>query len=96
MSEMTTDPGRGRVVATVTEECTGCRACVEYCLVDCIEEGPADGPVAAAVHIREDECIGCRICAKVCEQLALNAIRLVPIAQLPPHPHPERGLAEVR
>jgi len=31
------------------------------------------------VRIREDECIGCSLCAKVCEQVAVNAIRLLPL-----------------
>jgi NAD-dependent dihydropyrimidine dehydrogenase PreA subunit len=74
-------PGRARLVAVVEENCTGCNACVDYCLVDCIEptattndQWPMD-----PVRIREDECIGCSLCAKVCEQVAVNAIRLLPL-----------------
>jgi NAD-dependent dihydropyrimidine dehydrogenase PreA subunit len=48
--------------------------------VDCIE--PAASALNPApmppVTIREDECIGCVVCAKVCEELGINAIRLVP------------------
>jgi NAD-dependent dihydropyrimidine dehydrogenase PreA subunit len=80
-SAITAAPGRARLVAVVEENCTGCNACVDYCLVDCIEptattndQWPMD-----PVRIREDECIGCSLCAKVCEQVAVNAIRLLPL-----------------
>lgn len=71
---------RPRVVAIVEDDCTGCNACVDYCLVDCIEPASqACGPKSPApVTIREDECIGCFVCAKVCDELAVSAIRLVP------------------
>jgi NAD-dependent dihydropyrimidine dehydrogenase PreA subunit len=70
-------------VAVVEEDCTGCYACVDYCLVDCIEPAPTTPSFRppAPISIREDECIGCFVCAKVCEELAVNAIRLVPAAQ---------------
>ena len=72
---------RQRFVAVVEEDCTGCNACVDYCLVDCIEPAPPNpGPRSPVpISVREDECIGCFVCAKVCEELAVNAIRLVPI-----------------
>jgi Pyruvate/2-oxoacid:ferredoxin oxidoreductase delta subunit len=72
---------RTRLVAVIQDDCTGCNTCVDYCLVDCIEPlPPAQNPQSpASVHIREDECIGCAICATVCEELALNAIHLVPV-----------------
>jgi NAD-dependent dihydropyrimidine dehydrogenase PreA subunit len=74
---------RQRFVAVVQEDCTGCNACVDYCLVDCIEPAPPNPDPRSPVHIsvREDECIGCFVCAKVCEELAVNAIRLVPAAE---------------
>jgi NAD-dependent dihydropyrimidine dehydrogenase PreA subunit len=78
-------------VAVVTESCTGRHACVDYCLVDCIDEGSPAGPGAPPIQIREEECIGCQLCAKVCDQLALNAIRLVPAHQVRAEP----ALAEV-
>ena len=66
-----------RLVAVIGEDCTGCRSCVEYCLVDCIEPtSPTADP--SPIEVREDECIGCFVCAKVCEELAVNAIHLVP------------------
>ena len=74
---------RPRVLAVINDDCTGCNTCVDYCLVDCIE--PASSAVnrvpPSPVTIREDECIGCVVCAKVCEELGVNAIRLVPAAQ---------------
>lgn len=71
---------RPRVVAVVEDDCTGCNACVDYCLVDCIEPASSSPSLKSSPHvtIREDECIGCFVCAKVCEELAVNAIHLVP------------------
>ena len=73
---------RPRVLAIINDDCTGCNTCVDYCLVDCIE--PASSALDPAplphVTIREDECIGCVVCVKVCEELGINAIRLVPAA----------------
>ena len=71
----------------VTDACTGCGACVDFCLVDCIEEAPVPGP-GAPVQIRQDECIGCRLCAKVCDHLDVHAVRLVPADQVSPHALP--------
>lgn len=71
---------RPQVVAVIKDDCTGCNTCVDYCLVDCIEPASSartPGP-PSPVTIREDECIGCVVCAKVCEELGVNAIRLVP------------------
>lgn len=74
---------RPRLVAVVEDDCTGCNTCVDYCLVDCIESAPPASSLQspAPISIREDECIGCFVCAKVCEELTVNAIRLVPAAQ---------------
>jgi len=84
---------RPRLVAVVTERCTGCHACIDYCLVDCIDERASAAPGRPAVQIREEECIGCQICAKVCDELALNAIRLVPVRAVPAPDEP--SLVEV-
>jgi len=48
--------------------------------VDCIEPASSSPSLKSSPHvtIREDECIGCFVCAKVCEELAVNAIHLVP------------------
>ncbi len=70
---------RPRVVATVTDDCTGCYACVDFCLVDCIDEVPSQTAGGPSIQIREEECIGCQLCAKVCDHLDLHAIRLVPV-----------------
>jgi len=74
---------RPRIVAVIGDDCTGCNTCVDYCLVDCIEPASSASSLTSKspVTIREDECIGCVVCAKVCEELGVNAIRLVPAAQ---------------
>lgn len=69
-----------RVLAVINDDCTACNTCVDYCLVDCIEPAASASnlPASSRLTIREDECIGCVVCAKVCEELGINAIRLVP------------------
>ncbi len=69
-----------RLLAVITESCTGCEVCLDFCPVDCIERSsPTPSPqLRPLVQIREEDCIGCRLCAKICEQLALNAIAMVP------------------
>ncbi len=72
--------GQPRLLAVVTESCTGCEVCVDFCPVNCIERPsltPSPRP-STPVLIREEDCIGCRLCANVCEQLTLNAIAMVP------------------
>ena len=72
-----------RRIAEVDEDnCTGCKACVPFCPVDCIEPVPADkyrDTVIPPVHVRHDECIGCEICVRACAKLTWNAIRMVDI-----------------
>jgi NAD-dependent dihydropyrimidine dehydrogenase PreA subunit len=89
---------RPRFVAVVEEDCTGCNTCVDYCLVDCIEPAAPhpDSRSRAVISVREDECIGCFVCAKVCEELAVNAIRLVPAAEALPGPDRRPGHPSVR
>ena len=76
-----------RFLAVVTESCTGCEVCLDFCPVDCIERSsPTSNPRPLTpnprphtlVQIRDEDCIGCRLCANVCEQLTLNAIAMVP------------------
>ena len=71
---------RPRSLAVVDEDnCTGCKVCVPFCPVDCIEPVPNekyDIPIPP-VQVRYDECIGCQICAKVCTKLTWDAIRMI-------------------
>lgn len=91
MTSRTTGPSVGgsvprpRLVAAVGGDCTGCYACVDYCLVDCIEPAPQNSSLTspAPILVREDECIGCFVCAKVCDALDVHAIRLIPAAPVP-------------
>lgn len=74
------ETGRPRLIAVVTDSCTGCEVCVDFCPVDCIDDVPlADsaGEMIATIRIREPECIGCQICAKVCEELTWKAIEMI-------------------
>lgn len=73
---------RPRLMAVVTEACTGCEACMAFCPVDCIDHEPPEGGTGAVippVRIRWQECIGCQLCAKACEALAWDAIVMMPI-----------------
>jgi NAD-dependent dihydropyrimidine dehydrogenase PreA subunit len=73
-------PDRPRLLAVVTDSCTGCGVCLDFCPVGCIE--PPAPPITpqppAPVLIREADCIGCRLCAAICEQLTVRAIAMVP------------------
>jgi len=73
---------RPRFIAVVNGSCTGCEVCVDFCPVDCIDDASLAEHAGAGIppiRIRVEECIGCRICAKVCEELAWNAIEMVPV-----------------
>lgn len=69
---------RPREIAVVVEgRCTGCQVCVEFCPVDCIQEGtPRPGVPLPPVAIRYDECIGCQLCARACTELTWDAIEM--------------------
>jgi formate hydrogenlyase subunit 6/NADH:ubiquinone oxidoreductase subunit I len=75
---------RVRLLAVITEACTGCGTCVDFCPVDCIDGAPnpeVPGTAHPAVQIHEDECVGCEVCARVCEELTWNAIEMVPAGE---------------
>ena len=63
--------------------CTGCKVCIPFCPVDCIEVDSiqnGNSPINPVV-IRYDECIGCSICAKVCTKLTWDAIHMLPLKE---------------
>lgn len=85
LPELCEEPGgkkkKPRLMAVVDEDnCTGCRVCVPFCPVDCIEPvSPEKYNIAIPpVQIRFNECIGCQICARVCTKLTWDAIRMIP------------------
>ncbi len=62
--------------------CTGCRVCIPFCPVDCIETVPADtytDTIIPPVRIRYNECIGCEICVRACDNLTWKAIRMMDV-----------------
>ena len=72
---------RPRLIAVVNGSCTGCEVCVDFCPVDCIDDAsPAERAEAniPPIRVRVEECIGCQVCVKVCDELAWNAIEMVP------------------
>ncbi|MFN3476042.1 MAG: ferredoxin family protein [Candidatus Methylomirabilales bacterium] len=84
VTKPTTKKKRPRLIAVVTEACTGCEACLAFCPVDCIDHelpGGETGAVIPPVRIRWQECIGCQLCARACEALAWNAIEMLPIEE---------------
>ena len=48
--------------------CTGCRACIPVCPVDCIENvpGPQYPDFMRLVEVDLERCIGCELCANIC------------------------------
>ena len=64
--------------------CTGCRVCVPFCPVDCIEVDSdfinGNSPINP-VRVRYDECIGCSICASVCTKLTWDAIHMISLSE---------------
>jgi Na+-translocating ferredoxin:NAD+ oxidoreductase subunit B len=71
-TELMTDkqrPPRKRIpnelAAIDADRCTGCRACIEVCPVDCIQKiasHPQTLAFQAFCEIDWDRCIGCRLC----------------------------------
>ena len=78
-----------------TDHCTGCRACIEVCPVDCIAvvtPNPAAPGLQGWCEIDWDRCIGCRLCIRLPRKKASaytmlvcpwEAIEMTPVADLP-------------
>ncbi len=76
------------------DNCTGCRACIEVCPVDCIVPAGPDagaGGLLSWCEVDWDRCIGCCLCIRLpkgkSEAYTMvvcpwNAIEMVPIADL--------------
>jgi len=83
-AKITKKKKKPKLMAVVDEDnCTGCKVCVPFCPVDCIEVVPEEKyniPIPP-VQIRFNECIGCQICARVCTQMTWDAIDMLPTAQ---------------
>ena len=84
--ELAGDPGqkkkRPQLMAVVDEDsCTGCKVCIPFCPVDCIEpvsNQKYENTPIPPVQVRFNECIGCNACFKACRQLTWDAIRMIP------------------
>lgn len=83
--KITSKKKKPKIIAVVdSDNCTGCRACVPFCPVDCIESAPKGHfhtPIPP-VQVRYNECIGCQICARVCTKMTWDAIRMTPTADV--------------
>ena len=81
-----TKRNKPKLMAVVDEDnCTGCKVCIPFCPVDCIEPVAINKhvyPPIPPVQIRFNECIGCQICARVCTKLTWDAIRMIDTDQL--------------
>jgi len=58
--------------------CTGCRACMEVCPTDCIEDVALStlglsGP-GRACEVRVADCLGCGQCARLCPWDAIHLV----------------------
>ena len=71
---------RPKFMAVVDEDnCTGCKVCIPFCPVDCIEPVAKDKYeiVIPPVQVRFNECTGCQVCARVCTKMTWDAIRML-------------------
>ncbi len=57
----------------VTDKCTGCGLCVQYCPEACIEVKAVGGRKKAVINY--DFCKGCLICLGECPQKAIKSER---------------------
>ena len=75
-----TKRNKPKLMAVVDEDnCTGCKVCIPFCPVDCIEPVASDKyewPVIPPVQVRFNECTGCQVCARVCTKFTWDAIRM--------------------
>jgi electron transport complex protein RnfB len=97
-----TDPTKNRrkklpkeLAVIDVDNCTGCRACIEVCPVDCIllvNQYPDLPGLQGWCEIDWDRCIGCRLCVRLPKKNSSaytmlicpwEAIEMVPIAELP-------------
>ncbi|MBQ4406240.1 MAG: Coenzyme F420 hydrogenase/dehydrogenase, beta subunit C-terminal domain [Bacteroidales bacterium] len=54
-------------VLTITEQCTGCRACEQLCIKNAIEmSSDAEGFLTAKIN--DSKCVNCGACRKICPQ----------------------------
>jgi len=76
---------RPKFMAVVDEDnCTGCKVCIPFCPVDCIEpvsDQKYEATPIPPVQVRFNECIGCNACFKACRQLTWDAIRMIPTGE---------------
>ncbi len=82
VDKITKKKKRPKLMAIVDEDnCTGCKVCIPFCPVDCIEVVPREkyGVPLPPVQVRFHECIGCQLCAKACTMLTWDAIRMLKI-----------------
>lgn len=68
------------VAVIITDQCTGCEVCIDFCPVDCIDilPGPQHPTLSKLCIINEDVCIGCQLCAKFCPWETIEMLKYDP------------------